>query len=126
MSSGDEFGSWESVGQNIPRSLRPELADVLDDMEREAELLDAYDEDEELPLNEGEEEEEEYSDYESDLMDDYYEGQLLDAQKQWEESLDQLNKVLNWILLPLVGKFLGRRVAKTIWKRVMEYCWSGF
>ncbi|GAV53782.1 hypothetical protein ZYGR_0AK02840 [Zygosaccharomyces rouxii] len=123
MSSGDEFGSWESVGQSVHSSLRPELADVLDDMETDAELLDTYDEDEESPLNE---EEEEYSDYESDLMDDYYETQLLDAQKQWEESLDQLNKVLNWILLPLVGKFLGRRVAKTIWKRVMEYYWSGF
>lgn len=123
MSSGDEFGSWESVGQSVPNSLRPELADVLDGMETEAELLDAYDEDEESPLDD---EEGEYSDYESDLMDDYYEAQLLDAQQQWEESLDQLNKVLNWILLPLVGRFLGRRIAKTIWKRAMDYFWNGF
>lgn len=122
MSSGDEFGSWESIDHSFHNPLRPDLTAVLDDMETDAELLDTYDEDEESPLNE----EEEYSDYESDLMDDYYEGQLLDAQKQWEESLDQLNKVLNWILLPLVGKFLGRRVAKTIWKGVMEYCWNGF
>lgn len=126
MSSGDEFRSWESSDQSFQNYLRPELAAVLDDMETDAELLNASGEEgeEEEQEEEEEDEEEEYSDYESDLMDDYYEMQLLDAQKQWEESLDQLNKVLNWILLPLIGKFLGRGVAKTIWKRAMEYYWS--
>lgn len=43
--------------------------------------------------------------------------QLMDAQLQWEQSLEQLGKVLNWIILPLVGRLLGRKVALVIWKR---------
>lgn len=27
-------------------------------------------------------------------------NELADAQRQWEESLQQLNKLLNWVLLP--------------------------
>ncbi|QLQ82409.1 hypothetical protein HG537_0H01710 [Torulaspora globosa] len=63
------------------------------------------------------------SEYGSDELDDILRSQLLDAQQQWEESLEQLSKVLNWVLLPLVGKFMGRRTAKVIWKHVMEYLW---
>lgn len=44
--------------------------------------------------------------------------QLAEAQRQWEESLAQLAKALNWVILPLLGKFLGRRTARAIWSSV--------
>lgn len=47
--------------------------------------------------------------------------ELADAQRQWEESLQQLNKLLNWVLLPLLGKYIGRRMAKTLWSRFIEH-----
>lgn len=61
--------------------------------------------------------------YESDFVEDSgddYEA-LINAQQQWDESLQQLSKVLNWIILPLAGKFVGRRVAIMIWKRVANH-----
>ncbi|CAI4047441.1 hypothetical protein SUVZ_12G1540 [Saccharomyces uvarum] len=48
-------------------------------------------------------------------------NELADAQRQWEESLQQLSKLLNWVLLPLLGKYMGRRVAKTLWSRFIEH-----
>ncbi|EHN01266.1 YLR099W-A-like protein [Saccharomyces cerevisiae x Saccharomyces kudriavzevii VIN7] len=47
--------------------------------------------------------------------------ELADAQRQWEESLLQLSKLLNWVLLPLLGKYMGRRMAKTLWSRFIEH-----
>lgn len=60
------------------------------------------------------------AEYDDDLL---FEAQLLDAQQQWEESLFQLNKVLNVLMLPLIGKFMGRRISVLIWKRVMDCFW---
>ena len=48
-------------------------------------------------------------------------NELADAQRQWEESLQQLSKLLNWVLLPLLGKYIGRRMAKTLWSRFIEH-----
>lgn len=48
-------------------------------------------------------------------------NELADAQRQWEESLQQLSKLLNWVLLPLLGKYMGRRVAKTLWSRFIGH-----
>lgn len=48
--------------------------------------------------------------------EDEYDLQLVEAQRQWEESLAQLNRVLNWVILPLLGKFVGRRCAVWTWK----------
>jgi hypothetical protein len=31
------------------------------------------------------------------------------AQKEWEESLEQLQQLLSVVLLPFIGKWLGRR-----------------
>ena len=31
-------------------------------------------------------------------------NELADAQRQWEESLQQLNKLLNWVRLPPAGQ----------------------
>lgn len=58
----------------------------------------------------------ETDDYDTDEI--IYDNNLLNAQQHWEQSLLQLNQVLNWIILPLVGSFLGRRIAVVIWKRI--------
>lgn len=54
---------------------------------------------------------------ESDVLTDTeYDIALIEARRQWEESLVQLNQVVNWVLLPLLGKFLGRKAAMWTWK----------
>lgn len=37
--------------------------------------------------------------------------QISDAQAEWEESLRQLEQLLTFILVPVIGKFFGRRFA---------------
>lgn len=50
------------------------------------------------------------SDYDTDdSLDD--ELKLINAQLQWEESLEQLKTLVGFVILPLIGKMLGRRVA---------------
>lgn len=60
-------------------------------------------------------------DYDSDYDSEYTE---LTAQEQWEESLEQINGLMNWIIFPLVGKVLGRRVSKIIWNRIANVWWA--
>jgi len=36
---------------------------------------------------------------------------LSDAQKEWERSLDQLQLLLTMVLVPFIGKYLGRKFA---------------
>ncbi|CCF56581.1 hypothetical protein KAFR_0B02840 [Kazachstania africana CBS 2517] len=55
--------------------------------------------------------------------DEDYELALSEAQRHWEESLQQLNKALNWVILPLLGKFMGRKAATFVWKRVAGWFW---
>lgn len=68
--------------------------------------------------------EDENHEYDSDLElliddeDSQLEKRLLEAERQWKESLQQLSKAINWLLLPLLGKFLGRRFARMVWSRV--------
>ena len=61
------------------------------------------------------------SEYDSDSE---YSKALLAAQREWEESLDQLYRALQLVILPLIGKFLGRRAARLIWRSVATYLWS--
>ena len=89
----------------------------------EIEELDLREVEIEMDVEDVESSEEGSSEYGSDELDDILRSQLLDAQQQWEESLEQLSKVLNWVVLPLIGKFMGRRTAKVIWQHVMEYLW---
>lgn len=59
-----------------------------------------------------------------DLDDDDYDSDdelIDDAQEQWEESVEQLKKLFYLILLPLTGKFFGRRFAYYSWRRYVEY-----
>ncbi|CEP63245.1 Mim2p LALA0_S07e05754g [Lachancea lanzarotensis] len=69
-----------------------------------------------------EDDDDEYSDLYTEDID--FEEHLLTAQQQWEESLEQLSQVLNWVLLPLIGKYLGRRTALGLWKRVVTHLWG--
>lgn len=49
------------------------------------------------------------SDYSSDDDEELSDYELSDAQVQWEESLRQLQTIWQFVLIPIVGKFLGRR-----------------
>ncbi|KAI0206797.1 hypothetical protein F4808DRAFT_454715 [Astrocystis sublimbata] len=44
-----------------------------------------------------------------------------DAQKEWEQSLEQLQLLLTMIIVPFVGKYLGRKFAYWSWARYMEW-----
>ncbi|KAK3325215.1 hypothetical protein B0H66DRAFT_114227 [Apodospora peruviana] len=44
-----------------------------------------------------------------------------DAQKEWEQSLEQLQLMLTMVLIPFAGKFLGRKFAYWSWTRYMEW-----
>ncbi|EDO18220.1 hypothetical protein Kpol_543p50 [Vanderwaltozyma polyspora DSM 70294] len=115
----DKHNSDSGIENLVAEELqRKEEQDIMEEM------VHSKDEDGDEEQEEEEEEEEEEStdsdEYDEDLL---LEAQLLDAQRQWEESLQQLNKVLNWLFLPLLGKFLGRRTSRVIWKRVMNYLW---
>lgn len=54
---------------------------------------------------------EDEDDEDDDTSDYYGEYQMSDAQAQWEESLRQIEQLLTFILIPVVGKFFGRRFA---------------
>lgn len=45
--------------------------------------------------------------------DDYdgEEGEISDAERQWRESLQQLELLLTMVVVPYVGKYLGRKFA---------------
>ncbi|KAH3901936.1 Mim2p SCDLUD_001721 [Saccharomycodes ludwigii] len=71
------------------------------------------------------------SGYSSSILEDYTEYDndnksilLRQAQEEWEQSLQQLSEALNWVIFPLLGKFLGRRCAHNIWRSFMEYLYS--
>lgn len=44
-----------------------------------------------------------------------------EAQQEWEESLEQLQLIMTIFLVPLAGKFLGRKFAYWSWARYMEW-----
>ncbi|CCH62426.1 hypothetical protein TBLA_0H01390 [Henningerozyma blattae CBS 6284] len=75
-----------------------------------------------------EEEEGDEDEYPEDLVEQErklsLQQKLKEAELQWEESLDQLHTVLNWVVLPLLGKMVGRRLARMVWQRVMNYLWD--
>jgi hypothetical protein len=47
----------------------------------------------------------------SSVTDSDSEEQVSDAQQEWEESVRQLEGLLYLVLLPIAGKFFGRRLA---------------
>ncbi|KAI5860291.1 hypothetical protein GGS23DRAFT_243768 [Durotheca rogersii] len=44
-----------------------------------------------------------------------------DAQREWEQSLEQVQLLLTMILVPFAGKYLGRKFAYWSWARYMEW-----
>lgn len=63
------------------------------------------------------------SHYSSDIEDSDEEGSVVSydsdflktsAQQQWENSLVQLSTLLNFVIIPLVGRMIGRRFSGVI------------
>ncbi|GME91141.1 hypothetical protein B5S28_g3873 [[Candida] boidinii] len=68
------------------------------------------------------EEDEDDDDDDDDNSDYTFKTDLLrDPQKEWEENLAQLNTLLNFVLIPIVGKVLGRRFANIVWRKIAEH-----
>ncbi|KAK1783434.1 hypothetical protein QBC45DRAFT_399299 [Copromyces sp. CBS 386.78] len=56
-----------------------------------------------------------------DSDDSEYDDDESDAQKEWEQSLEQLQLLMTMVLIPFAGKFLGRKFAYWSWGRYMEW-----
>ncbi|TEB39032.1 hypothetical protein FA13DRAFT_1785299 [Coprinellus micaceus] len=50
----------------------------------------------------------------------YDEDEYLLAQQEWEESLEQLQQLVGIVLLPFIGKYLGRRWSHTLYARYLR------
>ncbi|KAL8682020.1 MAG: hypothetical protein Q9186_001896 [Xanthomendoza sp. 1 TL-2023] len=59
------------------------------------------------------------SSLEDDHTDD--EGDESDAEREWKESLQQLELLLTMVLVPYVGKYFGRKCAYWGWAKFMEW-----
>jgi hypothetical protein len=59
----------------------------------------------------------------SDLDDDLtlYDEEYSDAEEQWKESIQQLELLLTMVIVPFVGKYLGRKCAYWGWTKFMEW-----
>jgi len=44
-----------------------------------------------------------------------------DAEREWKESMQQLELLLSLVIIPYMGKYFGRKFAFWGWKRFMEW-----
>ncbi|KAK4946007.1 hypothetical protein LTR10_014809 [Elasticomyces elasticus] len=44
-----------------------------------------------------------------------------DAEREWKESLQQLELLLSMVIVPYIGKYFGRKFAFWGWKQFMEW-----
>lgn len=44
-----------------------------------------------------------------------------DAEREWKESMQQLELLLSMVLVPYLGKYFGRKFAYWGWKQFMEW-----
>ncbi|OJD13477.1 hypothetical protein AJ78_06067 [Emergomyces pasteurianus Ep9510] len=44
-----------------------------------------------------------------------------DAEREWKESIQQLELLLTMVIIPFAGKFLGRKCAYWGWAKMMEW-----
>lgn len=58
------------------------------------------------------------SDTDSDFDDD---DGASDAEREWKESLQQLQLMLSMVIVPYMGRYFGRKCAYWGWKRWMEW-----
>ncbi|KAH7136038.1 hypothetical protein B0J11DRAFT_502834 [Dendryphion nanum] len=54
----------------------------------------------------------------SSIDDDEY---ISDAEREWRESLQQLELLLTMVLVPYLGKYFGRKCAYWGWTKYMEW-----
>ncbi|RVX67116.1 hypothetical protein B0A52_08359 [Exophiala mesophila] len=52
------------------------------------------------------------------ISEDDYES---DAEREWKESLQQLELLLTMVIVPYMGKYFGRKFAYWGWKQYMEW-----
>jgi len=57
----------------------------------------------------------------STTLSEYSESEISDADEEWAENLRQLELLSSLVILPFVGKYLGRRVAYYAFNRWMEW-----
>lgn len=60
------------------------------------------------------------SDYYSETDSEYD----LTAQEHWDESVKQITALVSFVIFPLLGKFLGRKSAHIIWRKVANWWFS--
>jgi len=46
---------------------------------------------------------------------------ISDAEREWRESLQQLELLLTMVLVPFMGKYFGRKTAYWGWAKIMEW-----
>jgi len=56
-----------------------------------------------------------------DITIDESDGEESDADKEWKESLQQLELLLSMVIVPYMGKYFGRKFAYWGWKQFMEW-----
>ncbi|KAL6945313.1 hypothetical protein ACO0QE_002763 [Hanseniaspora vineae] len=58
----------------------------------------------------------EYTEYDDELLDEYEDlekKRLAKINQEWQDSVAQLKQALNWIVLPVIGKLVGRKCARS-------------
>ncbi|KAF2009271.1 hypothetical protein BU24DRAFT_86336 [Aaosphaeria arxii CBS 175.79] len=55
---------------------------------------------------------------ESSLDDDEY---ISDAEREWRESLQQMELLLTMLIVPYIGKYFGKKCAFWSWAKFMEW-----
>ncbi|EXJ95762.1 hypothetical protein A1O1_00886 [Capronia coronata CBS 617.96] len=58
---------------------------------------------------------------ESDSDDESEDFSETDAEREWKESLQQLELLLTMVIVPYMGKYFGRKFAYWGWKNLMEW-----
>ncbi|KAI4147109.1 MAG: hypothetical protein L6R35_004105 [Caloplaca aegaea] len=53
--------------------------------------------------------------------DDGGDGEETDAEREWKESLQQLELLLTMVVVPYVGKYFGRKCAYWGWAKFMQW-----
>ncbi|KAL7665174.1 hypothetical protein ABC855_g2429 [[Candida] zeylanoides] len=78
-----------------------QIGEVLESIQPDTQVTDTYDSS--------------YDSYDSDSDDS---DEFLTAQRQWEESMNQLSGLFTMVFFPVVGKVIGRRAAHMMWARI--------
>ncbi|MCJ1270519.1 hypothetical protein MMC22_010416 [Lobaria immixta] len=57
----------------------------------------------------------------SDMANGEEEEEESDAEREWKESLQQLELLLTMVVVPYIGKYFGRKCAYWGWAKFMEW-----